>query len=122
MIQEAIEITILSFHPEDGVSCYEEQKLGRVEGTVFEAIYGIFSYQMRVPDLPDEPLIAAWTRQPVLALTERGDQQNGVAAKYRTLVYPSDIRSLPEGVAEKLVAHLESWQSLKRQITGEWDV
>lgn len=122
MAQEAIERTILSFHPEEGASCHEEQKLGRVEGTVFEAVYGIFPYQMRVTTLPGEPLISAWTRQPVLALIGRREGANGVLEKYRTLAYPSDIRSLPEGVAERLAANLDNWQSLRRRITGEWEV
>ncbi len=122
MAQEAIEKTILTFSPQKGVSCYEKRDLGRVEGTPFEVVYGVFPYQRRVITLPDEPLIPVWTRQPVIALVERGQREERVVEEYRTLAYASDIRLLPEGVAEKLAAHLENWNSLRRQITGEWEV
>lgn len=121
MAQEAIERTILTFNPEKGVSCYEKRDLGRVKGTPFGAVYRILPYQQRVINLPGEPLIAAWTSQPVVALKEVL-QDDTPATRYKTLAYASDIRSLPDGIAEKLAAHLENWQSLRRKITGDWDV
>lgn len=121
MEQEAIERTILTFYPEKGVSYDDKKNLGEIKGTPFEAVYEILLYQQRVINLPGEPLIAAWTSQPVVALKE---VLQGVtpAVRYKTLAYASDIRSLPDGVAERLASHLESWQSLRRKITGEWDV
>ena len=121
MAQEAIERNILTFCPKKGISCDGEEELGRVVGTPFEVVYRIFSYQQRVTSLPGEPLITAWTRQPVVALKEvqQGDKP---VTRYKILAYASDIRSLSGGVAEKLAAHLENWNSLRRKITGEWDV
>ncbi len=121
MAQEAIERTILEFHPQKGVSCDREEGLGRIAGTSFEAVYRILPYQQRVTSLSGEPFIATWTSQPVVALKEvlQGDTP---VTRYKTLAYASDIRSLPDGVAEKLAAHLENLHSLTRKIFGEWEV
>lgn len=122
MAQEAIERTILNFCPQEKGSCYEEKGLGRIKGTSIEVVYGIFPYQQRVTSLPGEPFITAWTRQPVLALTETVQQGEKFITYRRTLAYVSDVKSLPEGIAEKLGSHLENWSSLTRKIFGEWEV
>ncbi len=122
MGQEATERRILSFCPQKGFSCDGGTSLNNLAGTPFEVVYKVLPYQLRVTTLPDEPFTPEWTRQPVLALVEIGQREGRVVEKYKTLAYATDIRSLPEGVAEKLAAHLENWNSLRRQITGEWEV
>lgn len=134
MAQGVVE-RILSFRPTDGATYHGEKKLGKVEGSTFEAIWKVLPYQMRVTTLPDEPLIAAWTRQPVVALVEQRQCGERVLTHYRTLAYASDIKELSEGLAEKLAAHLHNLQSesfdtlydglSKRSLirpSGEWEL
>lgn len=123
MKQEAVERTILDFHPVEPVRIGERLFLGQV-GPGINIFYGDVTYPRRFTGSNDEPfIIGRLTTQPVVALELEG-KIDCATGKFPIipLAYVSNIRGLPHGLPEKIAAHLENWQSLRRQITGEWEV
>lgn len=95
--KEVIE-RIINFHPgkRDEELANKGSDLREVEG--YRLVYGSFPYQRRAVVLPGEPLVSAWTKQPVLALI------NG--KRVTTLVYATDVRNLGESLATAVVNYI----------------
>lgn len=108
MSKEAVERTILDFHPGHTVRCGERVSLGKADSQT-AVFYGYVTY----------PVDIAAGRPGIIALA-----------------YAEDIRVLPEGLAEKVAARLipmsgtfdalyqrfQSMRFLQDRVHGEWDV
>lgn len=136
MTKESIERTILNFHPGYTVKRGGRVDYGQVDKdkTVF---YAHVTYPVRFTYSDEQPyLIGRWTTQPVIALElPEVDIATGKPAVI-ALAYEADIRALPDGLAEKVAAHLNQVQQdfdtlyaslrnrplLVDRVYGEWEV
>ncbi|MBI2018258.1 hypothetical protein HYS96_00990 [Candidatus Daviesbacteria bacterium] len=98
-ISKEVIARIIDFHPGEAAKGGRAIDLGEIEEGI-KVVYDLFPYQRRAVALQGEPLVLAWTRQPVVALITR--------AGITPLPYAADVRAIGEELAVKVVDRLDA--------------